>query len=110
MAIVVAASGTVTPTTLGTEQALAAADTTSGTYVLVVDTVNVVNGEIVDLRIAGIVLAAGTERTIYRVSYQHLQGEPIKYSPPVPSDVSIRTYITQTGGTLRAYPWKLLRL
>lgn len=106
----VIASGTLTPTTLGVEQNFAAADTTNKTYVLVVDTANLANGETVEFRIYTIVLSAGTERLAYRVVYTHAQGEPIKYSVPVPANISFKATITQTGGTLRAYPWAILAL
>lgn len=103
-------SGTLTPGTLGVEQNFAAADTTNKVYVLVVDTVNLANGETVEFRLYTIALAAGAERVAYRVAYQHAQGEPMKYSPPVPADISFRATITQTGGTLRSYPWKIVSL
>ncbi len=106
----VIASGTVTPTTLAVEQAFAAADTSNKTYVLVIDTVNLALGETLDLRLATIVLSGGTERTCYGRNYSHVQAEPIKYSPPVPANISFRAYLTQTGGTLRAYPWAILAL
>jgi hypothetical protein len=104
------ASGTVTPTTLGVEQNFAAADTTNKVYVLVVDATNLALGETVELRIYTKVLSTGTEHLAYRVAYNHVQGEPVKYSPPVPADVSFKATITQTGGTLRAYDWKILSL
>jgi hypothetical protein len=104
------ANGTVTPTTLGVEQDFAAADTTNKTYVLVVDTFNLANGEEVEFTLYTKVLSGGTERIAYRKSYTHAQIEAIKYSPPVPADISFKASIKQTGGTLRAYAWKVLSL
>jgi hypothetical protein len=106
----VVASGTVTPTTLGVEQNLNASLTTNATYVLEVDTNNLALGETVELHIYVMVLSGGTERLAYRVAYTHVQGEPIKISPPVPSPYSYRATITQTGGTLRAFAWNILTL
>lgn len=104
------ASGTLTPATLGVEENFAAADTTNQTYVLVVDTANLANGEEVEFTIYTKALTGGTERIAYRRSYSNAQLEPIKYSPPVPADISFKATVKQTGGTLRAYPWKILSL
>jgi hypothetical protein len=103
-------SGTITPSTLGTEQDFTTADTTNKTYVLVVDTVHLTGVEVVEFAIYTIVLAAGTERVAYRRAYTGPQSIPIKYSPPVPANISFKARLTQTGGTLRAYPWAILAL
>jgi hypothetical protein len=101
-------SGTQTAT-LTTEHDLAT-DTANHVYVLAVDTAAMVNGETLELRMYTKVLTGGTERLAYVAIYQHAQGEPAKYSPPVPADISLRATLKQTGGTGRAYPWKLLSL
>lgn len=108
MAIAVVASGTQTAT-LTTEHTLATS-TTGKTYVLAVDTANLVNGETVELKLYTIVLAAGAERLAYYATFTHLQGEPIKYSVPVPANVSIKATLEQNGGTGRAFPWSLLSI
>lgn len=105
------ASNTITPAALGTEEDFAAADTTNKVYVLVVDTAALAGIEVVEFAIYTIVRAAGTERAAYRRSYTGPQtSQPIKYSPPVPANISFKARITQTGGTLRAYPWAILAL
>lgn len=109
MALAVVASGTKTPAVLGTEEDLATS-VTGKTYVLVVDTANLTGTEVLDLRLYAIVLAAGTERLAYRATYVGAQGAPIKYSVPVPANISIRATITQTNGTLRAFAWSLLSI
>lgn len=103
-------SGTLTPASLTVEENFAAADTTNKTYVLVVDTVNLAGAEIVEFAIYTIVLAAGAERVAYRRAYTGPQAIPIKYSPPVPANISFKARITQTGGTLRAFPWAIVAL
>ncbi len=104
----VIASGTQTAT-IGTEHILAT-DTTNKTYVLVVDTGAMVDGDVLELRIYTIVLSAGTERVAYVIEYDNLQGEPQKYSVPVPADISFKATLKQTAGTGRAFPWKVLSL
>lgn len=108
MALAVVSSGTQTAT-LATEHTLATS-TTGKTYVLVVDTVNLVNGETLELKLYTIVLSAGTERLAYYATYTHLQGEPVKYSVPVPANISLKATLEQNGGTGRAFPWSLLSL
>lgn len=103
---VLEASGTQTAT-LTTEHTLA---TLTGTqnYVLVVDTANLANNETLELKIYSKVLSAGSERLVYQRRFKHAQAEPIKVSIPVPSDVSWKATLTQTGGTGRSYDWKVL--
>jgi hypothetical protein len=102
------ASGTQTAV-LTTEHTLAT-DTANHTYVLAVDTALLVNGETLELRLYTICLAAGTERLAYYATYQNGQGEPMKYSPPVPANISFKATLEQNGGTGRAFPWSLLAL
>ena len=101
------ASGTKTAD--GTEQDLAA-DTTNKTYVLKVDTANLVNGEAVELRIYTKCLNGGAERLAYLASYVNAQAEPMKYSPKIPEDISIRCTLKQTAyvSAYKDFPWKLL--
>lgn len=101
-------SGTQTAT-VNTEHTLAT-DTTNKTYVLVVDTGALVNGDTLELRLYTIVLASGTERVAYMATYVHAQPDPQKYSVPVPADISLKATLKQTTGTGRSFPWKLLSL
>ena len=87
-----------------------ATDTTNKTYVLVVDTSNMAVADVLELRIYTIALTAGAEQLAYSVAYQHAQSDAIKYSPPVPADISIKATLCQPAGTARAFPWKLLSL
>ncbi len=103
------ASGTVTAN--GTEQTLAT-DTTNHTYVLAVDTANLINGETVEWRIYTKCLTGGTERLAYLATYVNAQGEPMKYSVPVPADISCKVTLKQTVyvTAYKDFPWKLLSL
>lgn len=110
MALAVISSGTTTPGTLGVEEDLDASDTSGKTYVLVVDTANLTGSELLELRLYTKVLSGGTSRLAYTATFVGVQGEPIKYSVPVPANIEIRATIEQTGGTLRAFPWALLSI
>ena len=110
----VKSSGSKTPASLDVEEDLYA--TVSGdaaaTYVLAVDTHNLVNDETVILRIYTKVRAADSEQLAYVAVYKHAQGEPNKYSVPVPVPYtgtadSLTATIEQSGGTLRAFLWSL---
>lgn len=92
---------------IGVEHTLAT-DTSNNTYVFVCDTNNMANGDILELRIYTICLSAGTERLSYIRRFKHLQAEPIKYSVPVPADISFKATLKQTAGTGRNYPWSIL--
>lgn len=92
---------------IGTEHTLVT-DATNKIYVLVVDTGNMVNADILELRIKTKVRTGGVSRQAYSVSYAHVQGDPNKYSVPVPADVEIVATLKQTAGTGRVFPWKLL--
>lgn len=102
-------SGTKTATAGGTEDDLAT-DTANHTYVLVVDANALVAGDIVELRLYTKCLSGGTERLAYVAVYANVQGEPMKYSVPVPADIHVRATLRQTAGSARAFPWKLLAL
>jgi hypothetical protein len=103
------ASGTLTAD--GTEQDLAT-DTTNKNFVLAVDTANLVNGETMELRLYTKCLTGGTERLAFMATYVNAQGEPMKYSIPVPADISLRATLKQTVyvSAYKAFPWKLMSL
>ncbi len=103
------ANGTLTAD--GTEQDLAT-DTANKNYVLAVDIANLVNGEAVELRLYTKCLTGGTERLAFMATYVNAQGEPMKYSIPVPADISLRATLKQTAyvTAYKAFPWKLLSL
>jgi len=104
----VIASGTQAAT-ITTEHTLGT-DTTNKTYVLVVDTGAMVNGDVLELRLYTIVLSAGTERLAYFATFQHAQTSPQVYSVPVPANISCKATLKQTAGTGRSFPWALLSL
>lgn len=108
MAIAVIASGTQTAV-ITTEHSLATS-TTGKTYVLVVDTINMVAGDVLELRAKTKVLVGSTAHLAYLATYAHAQIAPNKYSVPVPANQSIEVTLKQTAGTGRNFEWALLSI
>lgn len=107
MAIVAAASGSQAAT-IGTEHSLSQ-QTGVGIYVLLVDTSAMQAGDALTLKLKTKRSAGDSSVVAYSYSYNDAQTEPNKYSVPVPVDTEIICTLTQTAGTGRTYPWKLLR-
>ncbi len=102
-------SGTTTPTVGGGESILAT-DTNNGTFVLEVETTNMVLGDSLEIRVYTITLAAGALTQAWKGAYANAQINNHKISPPIASDQSIKCTINQTAGTARSFPWKMLRI
>lgn len=113
MAVTAFASGTQTAT-VTTEHTLSDVNV-AGVYTLHVDTVNMVAGDVLELRVYQIILTAGTRRVTYIGSYQGAQptDDIIKVSIPIGNELtdagSVRFTLKQTFGTSRNYPWKVLQ-
>jgi hypothetical protein len=109
MAWALSSSGTQAAT-VGTEHTLAT-DTTVATFYYEVDLTNMALGDIVELRIYTMTLAAGTLHVAWKSTYGPSPPvAAIAPSPSQPSDQSIRATLKQTAGTSRNFPWKLLRI
>lgn len=108
MSVTSVGSGTQTAT-LDTEHTLDT-ETGAGVYVLVVNTYNLANGDIVTLRIKTKTKSGSTSRLAYTASYAHAQAEYVKYSIPVPVDQEIVCTLEQTDGTGRDFEWNLLKM
>ena len=107
MPVASAASGTQT-SVIGTEHTLSN-QTTVGFYQLSVNLTNMVNGDVVELRIKSKTLTGDTEEEVYSTIYSHDQGTcPIALSPPLPVLFSVTATLKQTAGAVHAYPWNLL--
>lgn len=102
-------SSTTTLTGSGTEDVLVAGATTNATYAFKADLSNMVNGDVVEVRIYTKVLTGGTLRVLWKGTFAHVQTNKIVASPPVPSDFSCKVSMTQTAGTGRSIDWSLLR-
>lgn len=94
---------------INTEHSLAA-PSTNKTRVLRVDVGAMIAGDTVELRIKTAVLAAGTVRDQYYMTYTNTVGVAIIESVPVSSNQGATFTLKQTTGTGRAFPWAVLTL
>lgn len=108
MAVSSVGSGSQTAT-LDTEHTLDT-ETTAGVYVLVVDTNNLVDGDVVILRMKTKAKTGSTSRLAYQATYAHAQSEINKYSPAIPVDTELICTLEQTDGTGRSFDWNLLKM
>jgi hypothetical protein len=106
MAVTSSSSGTQTAV-ISTEHTLATV-TAAGSYILVVDTVNLATGDCLELKLKTKATSTSSSQLAYSQTYAHAQVEPIKYSMPVPIDTELVCTLTQTSGTGRNFPWNLL--
>lgn len=93
---------------IGTEEILDS-PTTVGTYVLSVDTVNLVNGDLLELRCYDMVDGANF-RQMWKGTYQHVQINIAKVSPPIAVTTQAKFTLKQTAGTGRVFPWSVRRI
>jgi hypothetical protein len=113
MAVTAYASGTQSAT-VTTEHFLSSPNI-AGTFTLHVDTVNMVSGDVVELRAYQMVLTGGTQRVAYYTRIEGLQptDDIIKISVPISNELtdtnSLRFSLKQTEGTSRNFPWKVLK-
>lgn len=113
MAVTAHASGTQSAT-VTTEHFLTSPNV-AGTFTLHVDTVNMVAGDVVELRIYQMVLTGGTQRVAYYARFDGAQptDDLIKISVPISNELtdtnSLRFSLKQTYGTSRDFPWKVLK-
>lgn len=112
MAVTANASGTQSAT-VTTEHTLADVST-AGVYTLHVDTVNMVAGDILELRVYQMVLTGGTRRVIFVSAFYgaQLADDLIKVTVPIGNELTdsgaLRFTLKQTFGTSRNFPWKVL--
>ncbi len=113
MAVSAFATGTTTPT-VGAENFLSSPNVV-GTFTFHIDTVNMVAGDVLEIRVYQIIITGGTTRVAYLQRYADAQSvdDLIKISVPISNDLtdtnSLRFSINQTKGTQRAFPWKVLK-
>lgn len=94
--------------TITTEHVLAS-PTTVATYVLSVDTVNLVNGDLLELRCYDMV-DGSNYRQMWKGTFQHVQINNAKVSPPIAVTTQAKFTLKQTAGTGRAFPWSVRRI
>jgi len=101
-------SGTQTAV-ISTEHVLDTPNTV-GTYKFKVDTVNLANGDVLELRIYEQI--DGTNyRQCWKGTYQHAQLNTGKISPVhETSGNTLKFTLKQTAGTGRSFPWQVIRI
>ena len=102
-------SGTTSALVINSETTLAT-DTNNSTFVLEVETTNMVLGDTLEIRVYTITLSGGTLTQAWKGTYANAQINNHKISPPIASDQSIKCTLKQTAGTGRTYAWKMLRI
>ena len=112
MTVAAYASGTQAAT-VTTEHFLSSPNA-AGVYTLHVDTVNMVAGDVLELRVYQMVLTGGTQRVYNLQTYSGAQPTDalVKVSVPIGNELtdsnSLRFSLKQTYGTSRNFPWKVL--
>lgn len=96
--------------TIGTEHTLGTSIAAAGTFILAVNTTNLANGDVLELRAKTKVLTGGSEAVYILATYAHAQSEPVKMSIPIPSLYSLTFTLKQTAGTGRAFEWNIVGL
>lgn len=112
----VSQSGTTGTLTIGTETQLGSNDTNNATFVFQLDTTNLANGDLLEVRIYAKTLSGSNAITVgnnstqlWKGTYQHAQLNNQKVSPFIASDQALAVTLKQTAGTGRIFNWKLLR-
>lgn len=99
MAMTEVTDGQVNVAATDTEYTIGSAQTTDGTYVLVLDLNSMANGDIIVVRAYTKARSTSTSRLASQATYGHIQIEPNKYSTPLPVTNEITYKIEQTDGT-----------
>lgn len=87
----------------------------AGVFQLFVDTVNMVAGDSLELRVYQIILTGGTRHVCMFEDYFDAQpaDDLVKYCDPASNELtdagSLRFTLKQTTGTSRNFPWKVLK-
>jgi hypothetical protein len=111
MAVSTFASGTQSAT-VTTEHFLSSPNE-AGTYTLQVDKVNMVAGDVLELRAYQMVITAGTQRVAYFMRYEGAQptDDMIAISVPISTALTdtnaLRFSLKQTHGTSRNFAWSV---
>lgn len=104
----VVASGTLTAD--GAEDSIGSVQNTAGTYIVVVDTSNMANGDATLLKAKRKTISSDAAASIvYEASYQNAQADPVKISIPIPLPVNgaVAFTLTQTAGINRSYNYSI---
>ncbi len=109
---------TVTASTSGAGFAAGVATTlfhTTGpnTFVFAIDMSNMINGDQFAARLfTCCTTVTTTPNQVWKGTWQHVQVNPVKYSPPIPSSgIDFSATITSVAGSsTEGFPWQLLSI
>lgn len=82
----------------------------ANTYALIVDTTNMVLGDVLELFVDIACESGGTHRQAYNVVFAHVPADPAKISVPVVAPYGATFSLKQTAGTGRAFAWCVVGL
>jgi len=103
-------SGTTSALTLNSETQAGSNATTNATYVFKCNTTNLASGDVLELRVYTEDIVSGSVLQVWKGSFANVQINPIKISPPIPSDISFKATFKQLAGTGRTFTWEILRI
>lgn len=96
--------------TIGTEHTLCTVSI-PGTFLLQVNTKNMVGGDAIELLIKQKVLPGdSSESEFLLATFANVQSDPVKVSIPVVSLYSLVCTLKQTSGTSRSFDWNLVSI
>ncbi|MCI0558752.1 MAG: hypothetical protein MN733_09670 [Nitrososphaera sp.] len=108
MTVLVDFSGDNTSITAGGGETTLASSTNNGVFQVAVDTENLANGDVLEIKIYTKVLAGSTKHLVFHAIYAHAQAELVKISPPIMSPNYFEATLTLTG-TTRTFDWAIMR-
>lgn len=103
-------SGTTSALTVGTETQLGSNSTTNATYVLKVNTSNLVLGDVLEVRMYSQDISSGSLVQCFKSTAANVSVNPLLISPPLASDISLKCTLKQIAGTGRTFTWEILRI
>ena len=101
-------SGSQSGTQTCTPEQVLDTPTTNATYVFELDTVNMVLGDLLSLRCYDMV-DGSNYRQMWKGTYQHVQINNAKISPPIAVTTQAKFTVQQLAGTGRVFPWSVRR-
>jgi hypothetical protein len=96
--------------TVTTEHTLTGAESEDGIFQFVLDTANLVAGDVLEVRVKEKARSSDTQRLAYMDTLSGVQGEPLWMSPSMILMHDWDFSIKQTAGTGRAIPWSIRQI
>ena len=106
MAVTVENSGTQAAS-ISTEHSLHS-DTDAKVFQSIVDLTNMVDDDVVEIRVYVKAASGGTKRLAFFASFKHDQGDAHCVTPPIASPYYYELTLKQTAGTGRNFDWIVL--